>query len=366
MSDSSNYLNQCLQLAKKGEGYVTPNPLVGAIILKQNKIIAEGYHAKHGDIHAEVDALRKVNKNIDLSDAIMVVNLEPCSHDTPEKINKPCAPQIVESGIRHVIIGMKDPNPNVLGNGIAYLKENSVKVDLFAMDELHYLNRFFIINQREKRPFITLKMAQSLNRKITNNGTDNPWITDEDARAEVHRMRHEHDAVLVGSNTMIADNPTLTVRHIEGKNPIRIIIDSSLKSPTSSNVFNDGLAETWVYTTDENTKKFEDCDATLIQMDKSGDYLDLKEVFDDCFQKGVRSILIEAGSTLSSILIKQNLIDELILMIAPRWIGSGKESFESLTFENLGKAITFVFTQTEMINDQLIFKGMLSDVYRID
>ena len=187
MTKHEDYLNHCYALAKKGLGKVSPNPLVGCVIVENGKTLAEGYHKKHGDIHAEIDALNKLT-NVDLKKATLYVNLEPCSHRSKDKINSPCAPEIIKSGIQKVVISTQDPNPSVNGKGIQLLKDHGIEVILIPSNESLYLNRFFIVNQIEKKTYVTLKIAQSLDGKISRAPGKNQKITEKSGKNQAKRF----------------------------------------------------------------------------------------------------------------------------------------------------------------------------------
>ena len=241
MSHDSFFMQRCLDLAIKGIGKTYPNPLVGCVIVLNNKIISEGWHKSYGGIHAEADAINKVKDKSIIKNCSLYVNLEPCNHHgkTP-----PCSDLILKYGIQKVIIGIKDPNKSVTGNGIEYLKRNgcNVKVNILK-DECNFINRRFITFCKYKRPYITLKWAES------NDGFIGPvkdkfnlgrikWLSGEKSRALSHKWRTEEQSILVGVQTVIDDNPQLTSRLYKGENPIRIVIDPKLRIPLKSKVLN--------------------------------------------------------------------------------------------------------------------------------
>ena len=239
---------RCLELAKKGAGYVSPNPMVGCVIVYENKIIGEGYHQKYGDHHAEVNAINSVKEQNLLSKSTLYVNLEPCAHfgNTP-----PCCEYIVSKKITKVVIGSKDISKKVNGLGIKFLQEHNVKVKLDVLSkQCTDLNKRFFNFQKNKIPYIILKWAETKDgfidviRKKNNKGIN--WITNENTKLLVHQWRSEEDAILVGRKTVENDNPKLTVRKVDGKNPVRIVLDPTLKLKTSFNVFDSCL----LYTSD--------------------------------------------------------------------------------------------------------------------
>ena len=229
------FMTRALKLAVRGRGCVSPNPLVGCVIVKDNKIIAEGWHKKFGEAHAEINALNYAHdNNIDVTGATMYVSLEPCSHQgkTP-----PCAFKIVQEGIKKVVIAMQDINPLVNGNGIKILRDAGIEIVTGVCErEARYLNRGFISAFVRKRPYVTLKAAMSLDGKLALKNGDSKWITGLEARTEAHKIRSENDGVLVGVNTILYDDPALTVRLVDGVSPKRIVLDARLNIPSNSRV----------------------------------------------------------------------------------------------------------------------------------
>ena len=337
-------MNRVLELALKGSGQVSPNPRVGAIILKNDELISEGWHHKFGEPHAEVMAIRNA-KEIDLEGSTMVVNLEPCSHQgkTP-----PCADLLIEKKFKEVIIGMQDPNPLVAGKGIAKLENAGIKVKVGILEEkCKWINRFFIKHISTKMPYIVMKVAQSFDGKIATASGESQWITSLESRKYTHYLRNELDAVLIGSGTAIADNPELNVRHIKGRNPIKIVLDTNLQLNPDLKLFNN---DTKTIICCSNKIKIENklnhfanfnVDILPCKIDSSG-RIDLQYVLSQLSNKySIASILIEGGSEIFSSFLKSNLIDELHLFTAPKIIGKGKSSFDSFSINKLNEAPEF-------------------------
>lgn len=315
-------MRRCLTLAKKGEGQTAPNPMVGAVIFDDNfNIISEGYHEKYGEAHAEVNAVKNAG-DIDFSNLSIAVSLEPCSHygKTP-----PCADMLIKKGFKRVIVGMQDPNPIVSGNGIKKLKEAGIEVVVGILeDESKELNEIFIKNQIENKPFVMIKTATTLDGKIACKTGDSKWITGEKARKQVQKLRNSYDAIMTGSNTVLKDNPQLNCRLKNGKNPIRVIIDSTLKTPPDSLVYKNDGTKIYLITSDKHTQKeFEKYPTNIefITCCLKEEKIDLKEAIEKLYTKGIKSIMVEAGRGLNSAIIKENLADKLIQFIAPKVIG---------------------------------------------
>ncbi|MCJ7552329.1 MAG: bifunctional diaminohydroxyphosphoribosylaminopyrimidine deaminase/5-amino-6-(5-phosphoribosylamino)uracil reductase RibD, partial [Ignavibacteriaceae bacterium] len=232
MADES-YIQLTLEIAKRGIGKVSPNPLVGCVITKNDKIIGAGFHTKYGDDHAEISAINSSRENLEGS--TFYVNLEPCSHygQTP-----PCVDRIIQEKIKRVVIGTLDVNPLVSGKGVRKLKDAGIEVKVGVLEkECEDLNKFFFKFINKKLPFVTLKAAITLDGKIADINSHSEWISSPESRRYVHSLRNKYDAVLIGLNTAMIDDPQLTVRHVEGRNPWRIILDSKLELPTDLKIF---------------------------------------------------------------------------------------------------------------------------------
>jgi len=317
-------MTRALELAKLGTGYTNPNPLVGAVIVKDGLIIGEGYHKKYGDPHAEVNAFS--NAQGDVAGATMYVTLEPCSHfgKTP-----PCANAIIKKGIKKVVVAMEDPNPLVAGKGINILKEHGIEVITGVMEqEAKKQNEIFIKFITSGLPFCTLKTAMTLDGKIAAYTGDSKWITNEESRKYVHELRHKFSSIMVGIGTVIADDPLLTTRldNIDGKNPIRIIVDTRGTIPLDANVLkiNDNT-RTIIATTEiinkEKLKYIEATGADIIITPLKDNKVDLPYLMKSLGQLKIDSILLEGGSTLNYTALEEGIVDKVLSFIAPKIIG---------------------------------------------
>lgn len=314
-------MKKCINLAKKGMGKTSPNPLVGAVIFDDDfNIISEGYHEKYGENHAERNAILKTNA--DLKGKSIIVNLEPCSHygKTP-----PCCDLIIEKGFKRVIIAMTDPNPKVAGEGIRRLKEAGIEViNGILEDEAKELNKIFLKDIMQKQPYITIKTATTLDGKIATKTGESKWITDEVSRKEVQKLRNQYDSILTSSATVIKDNPSLTCRMKNGRNPIRIILDTNLSTPKDAKVYNNDGTKIIViigeHISDEKIKKHTQ-NAEFIKCPLKNNHVDLTKAVNLIYERKIKSILIEAGGTLNKAFIEENLPDELIQFIAPKILG---------------------------------------------
>lgn len=316
------YMKHALELAKKGTGYVNPNPLVGAVIVKNNKIIGEGYHHIYGGDHAEIDAFK--NSTEDVTGATMYVTLEPCSHygKTP-----PCAKAIVEKGIKKVIIGLKDPNPLVSGKGIKILQENGIDVVTGVLEaEGKKLNEIFLKYITSRLPFCIMKTAMTLDGKIASYTGDSKWITNEASRNFVHKIRNKVSGIMVGIGTILTDNPFLTTRCENGSDAARIIIDSSAKIPLDANVLTlKSKAKTIIATTEQADEKklkaLEAIGTDIIVTPLKESKVNLSYLMKVLGENKIDSILLEGGSTLNYSALDEGIIDKVYTFISPKFIG---------------------------------------------
>lgn len=316
------YMQKAIELALKGEGRVNPNPLVGAVIVKDNKIIGEGYHKKYGEWHAEVNAFN--NATEDVEGATMYVTLEPCSHygNTP-----PCARKIVEKKIKRVVIGAVDPNPLVAGNGIKILEENGIEVITGVLEkECNDMNYIFNKYITTKKPLVIMKTAMTLDGKIATSTGDSMWITGEEARKYVHKIRNKVAAIMVGIGTVLKDNPELTCRLEDGVNPIRIIVDSKGRIPLEAKVLNiKDTAGTILATTnaidEDKEKALKDMGVKIIKTQGKNDKVNLSELMIKLGEMKIDSILLEGGSSLNFSALEEGIVDKVQAFIAPKIVG---------------------------------------------
>ena len=339
---------RCIELAKKGIGYVAPNPMVGCVIVHNDQVIGEGYHQKFGEAHAEVNAINSVANKELLKESTIIVSLEPCSHygKTP-----PCSDLIIEKQIPKVVIGTVDPFAEVAGRGIEKLKKagRSVKVGVLE-NECQELNKRFFTFHRKRRPYIILKWAQTqdgfidVERDAKNYGQPT-WITNELARKHVHKTRANESSILVGKNTVLKDNPTLTVRDWIGENPIRIVLDRNLELPVSLNLFNSD-SKTIVFNAKRTDKRkhlsFECLDYTTEIV---------PQIIDNLYQKEIQSLIVEGGSLTLQKFIDLDLWDEAHIYHGPVFFKKGISApkLEGILIEtmNFGNSYLEIFRNTK-------------------
>ncbi len=307
-------MQRALDLAIRGAGAVSPNPLVGAVIVAGEQVIGEGWHQEYGGPHAEVNAIRSVKDDALLAGSTVYVTLEPCSHfgKTP-----PCADLLVEKKVGRVVIGVQDPNPKVAGAGIERLKNASIEVKTGILGESCIeINRRFFCATLTHRPYLILKWAQTRDGFTARADFSSKWISGESARALVHKWRSEEDAILVGPDTALHDNPSLTVRDWPGRNPLRVVLDRSGRLPVDLRVFSDGHPT--LYYSRLPDAGVRNC--THIQI--SGEVF-IREVLADLYRRGVQSVFVEGGSGIHKMLITENLWDETRVFESEVLFGEG-------------------------------------------
>ncbi|MFZ4591112.1 MAG: bifunctional diaminohydroxyphosphoribosylaminopyrimidine deaminase/5-amino-6-(5-phosphoribosylamino)uracil reductase RibD [Ignavibacteria bacterium] len=349
------YMNLCIDLALKGKGYVEPNPLVGCVIVKNNKVIGQGYHKKFGANHAEVNAVNDaLKKTKTLRGSTLYVNLEPCSHfgKTP-----PCTDLIINHKFKRVVIGLKDPNPLVNGKGIARLKKAGIIVNSGILTQkCTELNEKFIVNITQNRPYITIKVAQSIDGKIALNDFKSQWITDIFSREFAHELRAQNDCILIGRNSVILDNPELTVRHIESlKQPVRIVIDKDLKLTSKYKLLKNKPPLTIIFhSSAKNTKDLPNLNYVRLKCVKN--IIKMSDVVRHLYSIGYNSLLVEGGSFVYSQFIKENLFDELNVIVAPKIIGAGISPFKDFKIDRIAKAKELFLNEITLLEKDLVLK----------
>lgn len=322
MEQNPIFMQRCLQLARKGEGYTSPNPMVGAVIVRDNRIIGEGYHRKYGTAHAEVNAIASVKDNALLSESTMYVSLEPCAHHghTP-----PCAELIISRGIPRVVVAMTDPNPKVAGRGIEMMRKSGIDVSVGMLaEEAGELNRIFLVNQLQNRPYIILKWAQSKDGFMDHHRTsceEKPVkISNSITQSIVHKYRTQVQGIIVGTTTALLDNPQLTARKWFGSHPARIVIDRENKIPAASALF-DGVAPTIVFTasTPADPNRHEHVKHIVIDFSEDTNI----QIIDELFKEKIHSLLIEGGASLLSSFIDREMWDEAYVEKSDQLLLSG-------------------------------------------
>ncbi|MBN2208297.1 MAG: bifunctional diaminohydroxyphosphoribosylaminopyrimidine deaminase/5-amino-6-(5-phosphoribosylamino)uracil reductase RibD [Candidatus Coatesbacteria bacterium] len=358
MDADARYMLDALRLAKRGLGRTSPNPMVGAVLVKDGRRIAGGFHARAGDPHAEVVAISNSGQSVEGS--TLYVTLEPCCHygRTP-----PCVDLIVESGISRVVVGCIDPNPLVNGKGIEALQRAGIQVKLGVLeDRCRLLNEAYFKHITTGLPFVTLKLAQTLDGRIATASGDSKWITSLEARRFVHRLRAQSDVVLVGRKTVEKDDPALTVRHvrpIRPDRPVRVVLDSNLKTSPRAKVFTEP-GKAVVAATDaapsEREQAFVDAGVEIIKTPPRNGKVDLKRLLAALGARGLTSVLCEGGATLAWELVSQRLFDKVIYAVAPKILG-GVTSIPSVSgegFSTVAEAVELDIHSTKRVGSDLV------------
>jgi len=352
-------MHLALRQAVKGRGKTSPNPMVGAVIVKNGEIIGKGYHKAPGRDHAEVDAIKKAKGKT--KGATLYVTLEPCNHTGR---TGPCTEAIIEAGIKRVVIPLKDPNPLVNGNGIRRLRKAGIKVDNGILkEEASILNDAYIGYYQNKRPYIILKEAQSLDGRIATLSGDARWISGPEAQRLAHSLRAEVDAVVVGMNTVIKDNPRLTVRNVKGDNPYRIVLSGSLDFPPRTKLLTDNKDYKTIIASSAKAlakfvknKKRSNLIFWDVKLSRNGD-VDLKDFITKAYDFGFRYLLVEGGGQLAASFIKAGLVDKYIFITAPIIIGDGINTVGALNAAKITDAVKFRETAFFQMGDDMVFIG---------
>jgi diaminohydroxyphosphoribosylaminopyrimidine deaminase / 5-amino-6-(5-phosphoribosylamino)uracil reductase len=366
------YMHVALALAAKGRGRTSPNPIVGAVVVKEGKIVGQGWHQKAGTAHAEVHAIAEAGA--DAKNATLYVTLEPCCHHGR---TGPCTEVILAAGIRRVVVAMVDPNPLVAGCGIGILRDQGIVVDAGVLAaEAANLNAPFIKWITCSMPFVTLKNGISLDGKIATRTGHTRWITGELARLEVHRMRDASDAIITGIGTVLADDPELTTRLPEGgKSPVRVVVDRLARTPLAAKLVTDGKAPTIIAVSAtapvERIRKLEAAGAEIMQVPEVNAQLNLGALLRTLGQRCLTSVMVEAGGTLNSSFLFGNYVDKVVMFLAPKIIGGAGAPgpYGGAGSDSLSDAVELEDISSQMIGSDLMIQGYVKrresrDVYR--
>ena len=360
-------MREALRIAHHAEGRTSPNPLVGAVIVRDGRIIAEGWHRKAGTPHAEVHALRMAG---DLArGATLYVTLEPCAHYGR---TGPCAKAVAEAGITRVVVALLDPNPKVAGKGVAILRDAGIEVKVGVLEEeARRLNEVFLHWITTGLPFTVLKTAMTLDGKIATATGDSQWITNEASRLRVHEMRDRSDAILVGIGTELHDDPSLTTRlpGVPGKNPIRIIVDSQARTPLDAHVVTDGAAKTIVATTEaapkERVEALQSAGVEVLACGSgpvevlacgSGPEVNLRVLMQELGKREITSVFVEGGGSIAFSLLAASLVDKVHAFVAPKIVGGAdaKTPVEGAGFQKLADAVELTGLTAETIGGDVL------------
>jgi diaminohydroxyphosphoribosylaminopyrimidine deaminase/5-amino-6-(5-phosphoribosylamino)uracil reductase len=358
------YMRRALQLARRGERWVSPNPMVGAVIVKDGRIIGEGYHEHFGGPHAEINALLKTQEPV--QGATIYVTLEPCSHygKTP-----PCVEALIGLQLARVVIGTADPNPLVAGQGITALWRAGIDVTVGVMEQAcREINERFFKFITTGIPYITLKYAQTIDGRIASVTGHSRWISSPAARTFAHGLRSTHDAILVGAGTVLADDPDLTVRHVKGRNPVRIVVDSHLRLPLTAKILqNRETAPTIIATTKHaaprKLQRLRKQGVETLLVDElvgtdGSSRVDLRKLFQELGQRQIASVLVEGGSAIITSLLQEKLADRLAIIVAPKILGRGIEAVADLGHRSMDEAIKISFRKVYRRGEDIIIDAI--------
>jgi len=355
MEQDTRFMALALELARAAQGQTSPNPLVGAVVVRDGQVVGMGAHLKAGEPHAEVHALRMAGEKA--QGATLYVTLEPCSHHgkTP-----PCAEAVVAAGISRVVVAVVDENPLVAGKGIALLRAAGVEVTVgVCAQEAKKLNEVFWHYMKTKRPFVTVKTASTLDGKIATSTGHSRWITGEAARSEVHELRRRHDAILVGVGTVLADDPQLTARasgELYGRQPVRVILDSQLRTPLEARVVRDLAAPTWIVTTpeapEERRRAFAAADGvTLIALAAP---LAVPDILERLGELGITSLLVEGGAEVNGSFLRAGAIQKVVSYVSLKLAGGhlAPTPFGGTGFATMDEAVPLADLSIERVSEQ--------------
>lgn len=353
---------RAISLARNGMGRTSPNPLVGAVIVRDGRIVAEGWHRKAGTPHAEIHALNMAGELA--KGATVYVSLEPCAHYGR---TGPCAKALVEAGVSRVVIAMTDPNPKVAGKGIAILQEAGIQVTTGVLEqEARQLNEVFLKWMTTGLPFVALKTAMTLDGKIATATGQSQWITNEASRYETHRLRDVYDGILVGINTALADNPSLTTRlkEYQGRNPVRIVVDSRARLPLTAKLVADGAARTIVAVTAgapaERVEALRSAGVEII-VAGSGAHVDMRSLMEQLGAMKITSVLVEGGGSVNFSILQAGLADRVYAFIAPKLVG-GRDALtpvEGDGFQELANAVELENIQLRQLGSDVLLTGIV-------
>ncbi len=363
------FMQIALRLAKRGVGLTAPNPSVGCVIVKEGRIIGRGWTAPGGRPHAETQALQRAEEyvgNAGVQGAVAYVTLEPCSHHGN---TSPCAEALVRAGIARVVVASEDPDQRVNGKGIAMLQKAGVEVVCgVGAKEAEKINQGFLNRINLKRPYVTLKLATSVDGKIATRAGESQWLTGEEARNFSHLLRMRNDAVMVGVETIINDNPTLTCRlnGLNGVTPIRIVMDSKLRTPKNANILKENnIYKTWILTCTRPKKVFLNHSASeIIRLGKNAEgRVNIREAMRLLAERGINHLLLEGGGTLAANCLKNHFVDEIIWFHAPKIIGGdGKPSVAAMKINSLLKVNRLELISSRQYGEDIFTRYRCSDV----
>jgi diaminohydroxyphosphoribosylaminopyrimidine deaminase/5-amino-6-(5-phosphoribosylamino)uracil reductase len=353
-------MRMAISMALRGTGNVSPNPRVGCVVVDYaaacGRVVSHGYHGAYGGPHAETEALRSAG--VSAAGTTVYVTLEPCCHtgQTP-----PCCDALIRAGVARVVIGMTDPDPRVSGGGIAALLSAGIEVTSGVLeDECRRINRGFVKRVTEGRPWVTLKSALSLDGNIALSNGESKWITGEPARRLAHLLRAENDAVMVGSGTLLKDDPALSVRDTDGVSPIKSIVDRDLRTPPEARFLKGGVSVIFCGPSPDEKKisKLVSRGAKIIAMETEGGHIPPADILRKLASMGVNRLLVEGGAGLASSFVRSGTADEMLLFVSPRVMGNGISAFGGLTFGLMSETVRLKDVTVRKVGEDFLVKGV--------
>ncbi|MFH1651031.1 MAG: bifunctional diaminohydroxyphosphoribosylaminopyrimidine deaminase/5-amino-6-(5-phosphoribosylamino)uracil reductase RibD [Chloroflexota bacterium] len=359
MSDEE-YMKMALRLARRGRYRTSPNPMVGAVIVRDGRVIGSGYHRYFGGKHAEINALESARE--DVRGATLYVTMEPCAHQgkTP-----PCVDAVIRRGLGRVVIGVLDPNPLVGGKSVKMMAEHGIKVTAGVLeDACRAVNEAHFKLMTTGLPLVTVKFAQTLDGRIATAGGSSRWLSAELSLRFAHRLRAEHDAILVGAGTVIADDPQLTVRRVRGRSPLRVILDSGLRIPPEANVLaGQETARTVIATTARADPEKRDSlrarGIEVLTLPGNRDGVALDHLLPELGRRNISSLLVEGGAGVITAFLRRGLADRLVVILTPRIMGKGIEAVGELDIKEVGQTLGLAFTRVRRLGEDLVIEARL-------
>lgn len=362
------YMKRAIELARQGEGFTSPNPLVGAVVVKHGKIIGEGYHARYGEAHAERNALKHCMETAKGGD--LYVTLEPCCHYGKQP---PCVEAIVQAGIRRVFVGSDDPNPLVAGKGIRYLRERGIVVETHVLkEECDRLNPIFFHYIQTQTPYVVMKYAMTMDGKIAAYTGASKWVTGEEARNEVQRERHRYRGIMVGVGTVLADDPMLNCRMPGGRNPVRIICDTHLRTPITAKVVATAREIPTILAVcvpDEGKTRYQpykEAGCQILEVPQKDGHVDLLACMEKLGAMQIDSILLEGGGTLNWAALESGIVREVHAYVAPKLFGGAlaKTPVEGEGVSDPSEAVRLNIRKIKQLGEDLLIESEVQHVYR--
>lgn len=365
--NDADYMNLALELARRGMGWTSPNPMVGAVLVKDGKIIGQGWHTRYGELHAEREALKACTQSP--AGATLYVTLEPCCHQGRQP---PCTQAILDAGITRVVVGSDDPNPLVAGKGLEILREHGIQVETgMCKGACDALNQVFFHFITTRRPYVVLKYAMTMDGKIATRTGASKWVTGEEARRRVHQDRHRYRAILAGGGTVLADDPLLTCRMEGGRNPIRVICDTQLRTPLTSQIVRTAKEVPTILATactdQERRTAYEAAGCRVWVLPEREGHVDLTALMDRLGAENIDSVLLEGGGTLNWSALEQGLVQKVQAYIAPKLFGGGaaKSPVEGLGVATPDQAVRLKHTTITPLGDDFLLESEVENhVYR--